>query len=127
MITQPQLIDITNVITKYSETLPTLFTDVTQEAITSVLYNIEIDDEGHTSLGILIDPINSSLILIETESGSFSLNAKYQMAGIATLNNLSFSIDTVDTCVACDLGMQSEALSIDDTTDTTVESTKVVH
>ena len=55
-------------------------------------------------MGIIFDPINSALILMETESGTFSLTAKYQMAGIASLNDLSFSIEMSETCVACELG-----------------------
>lgn len=104
MLTQPQLLDITNTITNYSDILPTLFTNEAQDVVTSILYNLELDEEGHTTLGIILDPINSALILMETESGTFSLTAKYQMAGIATLNDLSFSIEMADSCVACELG-----------------------
>jgi hypothetical protein len=105
MLTQPQLLDITNTITNYSDILPTLFTNEAQDVVTSILYNLELDEEGHTTLGIILDPINSALILMETESGTFSLTAKYQMAGIATLNDLSFSIEMADySCIACELG-----------------------
>ena len=104
MLTQPQMLDITNTITNYSDTLPTLFTNEAQDVVTSILYNLELDEEGHTTLGIILDPINSALILMETESGTFSLTAKYQMAGVATLNDLSFSIEMADSCIACELG-----------------------
>lgn len=121
MLTQPKLIDVTNTITAFTETVPALYTNSTQDTVTSILWNLQTDEEdGHTTLAIILDPLNSALILAETEGNTFNLNSRYTLAGIATLNNLSFSIETVDTCVACDLGSKGESSSeVDASTETT--------
>jgi hypothetical protein len=129
MITQPQLLDITNTITSFTERIPTLFTNATQDVVTSVLWNVELDDEGHTLLGIVIDPHNGSLILTETEGNTFCLNTRYTIAGIATLNNLSFNIEEMDECVACELGSRSESEEVGTTeaSSTLSNDTPVIH
>lgn len=120
----PQLLDVTNTITAFTDITPTLFTDEAQEVVTSVLYNIEMDEEGHTVLGIVLDPIHDSLILTETEGHSFALNSRYTLAGIATLNDLSFSIEELDTCVACDLSSGVIGGSSESTQSTETEETQ---
>lgn len=120
MLTQPKLIDITNTITAFTEIVPTLYTNSTQDMVTSILWNLQTDEEdGHTTLAIILDPLNSSLILAETEGNMFNLNSRYTLAGMATLNDLTFNIETVDTCVACDLGSKGESSEVDASTETT--------
>ena len=117
MITQPSLLDISNTITAFTEHVPTLYTNSSQDVVTSILWNIQLDDEGHTLLGIIFDPINGSIILSETDGNTFSLNIRYTLAGIATLNNLSFNIEAMDECVACDLGSKIEGEEVGATPD----------
>ena len=127
MITQPQLIDISNTVTSFTETVPTLFTNASQEVVTSILWNVSIDEEGHTTLGIILDPINGSLILAETEGNTFSLNTRYTLAGVATLNNLTFNIEEMDTCVACDLGSRSESEEVGASTEASSTDKTLLH
>ena len=127
MIAQPQLIDISNTITSFSEAVPTLYTNASQEVVTSILWNLQLDEEGHTTLGIILDPINGSLILAETEGNTFSLNTRYTLAGVATLNNLTFNIEEMEGCVACELGSKSESEEVGASTEASSTDKTLLH
>jgi hypothetical protein len=127
MITQPSLIDISNTVTSFTETVPTLFTNFTQDVVTSILWNVSIDEEGHTTLGIILDPINGSLILAETEGNTFSLNTRYTLAGVATLNNLTFNIEEMEGCVACELGSRNESEEVGASTEASSTDKTLLH
>ena len=99
-----QTLDVTNTITNYLDLIPQLFTTEDGNEVVTALWNVSLTDEGHTTVGIVLDVVADSLTVVETEDQHLGIYQKYTVAGIATTNGLSFDVIISNECVACSVG-----------------------
>jgi len=120
-----QTLDVSNTITNYLDLIPQLFTTEDGNSVVTALWNVALTEEGHTTVGIVLDVVADSLTVVETEDQSLGLYQKYCIAGIATTNGLSFDVIVSNECVACSVGedMDNRATVATDPN----EQTKVIH
>ena len=120
-----QTLDVSNTITNYLDLIPQLFTTEDGNSVVTALWNVALTEEGHTTVGIVLDVVADSLTVVETEDQSLGLYQKYCIAGIATTNGLSFDVIVSNECVACSVGEDVSNRSSGETEDQT--NTTLLH
>jgi hypothetical protein len=100
------------------ESGPQLFSNEDQSVVMTAIWNTELDEEGHTKLAVVLDPIAKTLTAVESEGHSYPLYGKYTLSGIAASNGLSFDVVVSDECVSCSVGedVDNRLASSDDET-----------
>lgn len=99
-----QTLDVTNTITNYLDLIPQLFTTEDGSSVLTALWNVATTDEGHTTIGIVLDVVADTLTVVETEDQQLGIYQKYTVCGIANTNGLSFDVIISNECVACSVG-----------------------
>ena len=101
---QTQLLDVVSTISVYMESNPQLFSNEDQSIVMSAVWNSELNEEGHTVLGLILDPIRETLTVVESDSHSYPLYGKYTLSGIAASNGLAFEVIETNECISCTVG-----------------------
>lgn len=104
MITQTKLTDVIATISVYMESAPQLFTTEDESMILSAVWNSELNEDGHTVLGLVLDAQHALLTAVESEEHHYPEYGKYTLAGIAYVNDLTFEAIISDGCVSCSVG-----------------------
>ncbi|QWE06055.1 hypothetical protein [Polynucleobacter sp. JS-JIR-5-A7] len=84
--------------------MPQLFTTEDGSSVVTAVWNVTTTDEGHTTVGIVLDTVHDTLTVVENEEQQLGLYQKYCVCGIATTNGLAFDVVVSDECVTCAVG-----------------------
>jgi hypothetical protein len=122
-----QTLDVVATIAVYFETTPHLYSNEDASIVTSVVWNSQVDADNNTLAGVVLDPVNDILIIKETEDHNYPLNTKYMLAGICSLNDLSFDVIISDKSVTCGIGEDVVNGTDNETASSKVEAKPIVH
>ena len=122
-----QTLDVVATIAVYFETTPHLYSNEDASIVTSVVWNTEVDHNNDTLSGVVLDPVNDILIIKETEDHNYPLHTKYMLAGICSLNDLSFDVIISDKSVTCGIGEDVVNGTDNETASSKVEAKPIIH
>lgn len=113
-----QLMDVVATISVYMEAGPQLFSNDDQSIVMTAIWNSEVDNDGHTKLALVLDPIKETLTVVESEDHTYPLYGKFTLSGIAASNGIAFEVIVSDECVSCSVGedIDNRLASSDDET-----------